>query len=203
MSRFSMCWYAYHYLSPVIVDYFDRFRTITPPFKTNTVLIIYSDTVLTFSVSRQNLQFVTLRYCQILNQYRRVELIQFAPGNFPNMNRANSAGSLRIFTVKNIFSPTIFERYYHKRTISRIPCFFKKIENGMPGIQARTSMSIRGPHPTSSVFIRGHVAAVPSDSGSGSRPGQRASPKSGSDRTRRHHRNRTLRAGRGNSGPRP
>ena len=93
----------------MIVYYLNRFCAIILPFKTNTVLIIYSNTVLTLTVSCQSLQHVSRRYFQILNKYCGIELIQFASSNFPNMYWANFTGSFGILAVKNIFRSTIFE----------------------------------------------------------------------------------------------
>jgi len=66
MGWFPMCWYTDHDPSLMIVDYFDRLRLFIRPAKADPVLLIDSNTVLAFTISRKRLQAISRRNTEIL-----------------------------------------------------------------------------------------------------------------------------------------
>jgi hypothetical protein len=109
----------------VIINNFNLIRTVFCPDKTNTILIIDTNTMLSFSFSRQGFQAIARRDFQFQQSSGRIDLIKFTCSNSPHAFRACPSRSNRIFAIEYIFGSRIFEGLYHGYMITRNLCYFK------------------------------------------------------------------------------
>ncbi len=107
----------------MVIDNFDIVRCTIEPFKTDSILVVNSNTALAISVADQHLQSVSRRHLQIIQKSRRIELLQFSCRDFPQLLGTRLSGNLRVLPVKYIFCPLISKRPYHVNTVSRYICY--------------------------------------------------------------------------------
>jgi len=86
----------------MVVCDFDFVGMAFLPLKTDPVLLVNSDAVLSFSIPREALQPVAWWNYQLSQHTRAVDLIQFSLGNPPNPPWAAPSGCPRINTVEDI-----------------------------------------------------------------------------------------------------
>ena len=67
----------------MIVNYFDCLRLFIRPAKADPVLLIDSNTVLAFTISRKRLQAISRRNTEIIQGLGAVQLIKLPAGNLP------------------------------------------------------------------------------------------------------------------------
>lgn len=90
----------------VIIDHFDRFRAGLRPAKTDPILVIDADTMLAASITIQGLKAVSGRNAEIGEGLSRVELIEFALSDSPQILRQFSTSQATGDTVKDSVDQT-------------------------------------------------------------------------------------------------
>lgn len=101
----------------MVVHNFDRIWPSIGPNKTDAVLLINPDAMLTFSIPLESLQVITGRDTQFIERSDRVKLIELPSSYSPQRLRTPSASSLRVLTVKNVLSSYILERPNHNSPV--------------------------------------------------------------------------------------
>lgn len=87
-----------------------NFHTLCPGFspkKTDSELTINPDRMLAAAISLQNLKPISWRHTQSFNSCRRVQLVELAPGDVPNITGAATASCLALNAIKNILCALI------------------------------------------------------------------------------------------------
>lgn len=74
----------------VVVDDFDGFRAGVGPLKTNPILLVDPDAMLTLSVAFERFQAVSRRNPQILKSFDRVQLLELPQGEAHHLLRQSS-----------------------------------------------------------------------------------------------------------------
>ncbi len=97
----------------MIINDFHLIWACACPRETNPVLIIDSNTILAFTLSRELLQPITWRYTQFIEHFDRVELIQFSGCDSPKDIWASLPGFTGADAVENIFRAPGFEILDH------------------------------------------------------------------------------------------
>lgn len=100
---------------------------ILGPNETNAILIIYSDTVLPLSVTRQQLQSISGRNSQFVKSQNRIQSIKFSKYNIPKALRTNFSSGFCRLAVENFLCGFVFKGLYPENTIARLSCYFKLI----------------------------------------------------------------------------
>jgi len=103
----------------MVVHNFDRIWPGISPNKTDAVLLINPDAMLTFSIPLESFQAVTGRDMQFTNRSYRVKLVELSSSYSPQRLETPSASSLRVLTVKNVLSSCVFERPDHNSLLLR------------------------------------------------------------------------------------
>jgi len=98
-----------HILVPSMIVYLDFVNVTSFPDKADSPPIIYSDTILTVTVSLQSFQTVSQWNAQIIEGSRLVEHAQFAKSPSLNFRRQFS----RWFAVKKAFCIFLLKPLYH------------------------------------------------------------------------------------------
>ena len=109
----------------MIIRDLDVFRAPSSPNKANSVLLVNSDAVLAFTVSRKCLQSIAGGNLQFLQRLNRIELIQLSRGDLPELLRTGFSGSFRIDAIENILGGLISERLNHANILARLSCYSK------------------------------------------------------------------------------
>ena len=109
----------------VIIRDLDVFRAPFSPNKANPVLLVDSDAVLAFPVSRKCLQSIAGGNLQFLQRLNRIELIQFSRGDLPELLRTGFSGVFRIDAIENSLGGLISERFNHINILARLSCYRK------------------------------------------------------------------------------
>jgi len=97
----------------VIIRNLDLARTGFAPDKTDSVLFVDTNAVLTFPISDKRLEAITGRNLQFFERLHRIELVELPRGNCPELLWTGFSGGFRIDTVEDVFSGPIAERFNH------------------------------------------------------------------------------------------
>jgi hypothetical protein len=96
--------------SLVIIDNFNFIWSIVGPAKTQSVLLVDSNTVLSLPISPQVLETIARRKAKILQPSCSVKHVQFAPRISPQLLREQPSRPSRFYPIKQIFSARISKR---------------------------------------------------------------------------------------------
>lgn len=86
------------------------------PVETDTILFIYSDTILAFPIAPQYLEPVTRRNAEIIQLCGGIDLVELSKGDAPDVARQNTSCVRRIYPVIDILRGSIRERNDHSIT---------------------------------------------------------------------------------------
>jgi hypothetical protein len=93
----------------MIINDFNIAWPIFLPDKTDAILVIYPNTILTLSIPFEGFLTVTRRNTQFIQRLNRIQLIQFAGSYAPQRSWTSSTGKFGIHAVKNILCALILE----------------------------------------------------------------------------------------------
>lgn len=108
----------------VVDNFYFVWRTINP-FKTNSILFVNTNAVLSFPVAIESLKIISRRNLQVIERTSGIDLFQFSNCNFYNILRTRLSRKLTVFAVEDVFSSLFFERPYHEYTVTRLSCYVK------------------------------------------------------------------------------
>jgi hypothetical protein len=96
----------------VVIHYLNVSRTLDRPHEAHAPLIIDADTVLPFAVALQGFEPITGRGCQIQQNVRRVQLVQFAPGHRLDIHKASyPVAPMQCFRISALKRPDSHNPY--------------------------------------------------------------------------------------------
>ena len=122
------------FISSVIINYFYFTSVGSSPYKTNSPLIIYSNTVLPLSISLQRFQLISRGHTQVSQQNGGVQHIKLSPSHSFKRHKSQNAllrkKRLRVLAFKRFNHTTNIARttYNVQRTTSNKPHFVKNFD---------------------------------------------------------------------------
>ena len=105
----------------VVVSDFDFVCMAILPAKTNTILFVDPNTMLTYAVTSEPLKPIARRNSQLREVAHSIELVKLATRSLPQRFRACPACRPRLSAVKDVLSPSIGERAYHGADCNGLP----------------------------------------------------------------------------------
>ena len=120
-----MCGHAYHFSLLVIIEDLHISRARICPTKAHSVLFVNADTELTPATPRKGLQAIPWWNPQMIEDFNRIKLIEFASSDGPQSLRAGASGGLRSKPIEDILGGLIREGSNHESTIARLSCYVK------------------------------------------------------------------------------
>jgi hypothetical protein len=98
----------------VVVDDLDVERLALTPAKTQALLLVDADAVLTFAIALECLELIAWRHRQVTNICRRIEVLELLARTLLNL----SVEPLHELTAEDRFRPLILERTDHLRIVT-------------------------------------------------------------------------------------
>jgi hypothetical protein len=97
--------------------------TIISPAKTDAILLVDSNAVLSFAISRQSFRSIARWYPQFFQSLNGVQLIQFSHRNAPQISRTTFPCSFRVEPIEDILGAAISEGLNHFLKIACTSCY--------------------------------------------------------------------------------
>jgi len=97
----------------VVIRNLDILSAVVGPYKTDAILIVDADAVLTGSISVEFFRTVTRRSFKVTESFRRLQVLQLALCYAPEGVRASLSGRPCVVVVEHVLSPAIPEADYH------------------------------------------------------------------------------------------
>jgi len=98
-------------------------RTVISPAKTDAILLIDSNTVLSFAVAGQRFKSIARWYPQFFQSLNRVQLVQFSRRGGPQLSGTTLARGFRVKPIEDILGAAISEGLNHFLKIACASCY--------------------------------------------------------------------------------
>ena len=107
----------------VVVDDLHFGRPRHGPPEADSVLVVDSNAVLALPIVCEGIEAITGWDSQDLDAFDRIQLIELATRDPPNVSRAGLARRARVLAVEDVRCPSVRKRLDHSDTIARTPCY--------------------------------------------------------------------------------
>lgn len=114
----------------MIIDDFDVGRTGVRPSKTDAVLIVDPNTVLSLPIAPERLKSIPRWNAEVHEAVRLVDGVELPTRQPPELARDSPASRFRISTVEQILSRRITKALDHPYIIARLSCYVHRRSTG-------------------------------------------------------------------------